>query len=67
VSLVYPPSPSKFANYLIVTAGNGVYLDDCQFKRPSKWASDPKKAERLWELSEDLVGQKFSHEAKSRL
>jgi hypothetical protein len=27
-----------------------VYLDDCQLKRPSKWASDAEKAERLWKL-----------------
>jgi len=46
---------------------NGVYLEDCQMKRPSKWASEPEKAERLWKLSEDLVGEKFSHGKDSRL
>ncbi|TVY34838.1 Short-chain dehydrogenase-like protein [Lachnellula subtilissima] len=45
----------------------GLYLDDCQLKRPSKWASDPEKAERLWRLSEELVGQKFDLGMKSRL
>jgi len=45
----------------------GVYMDDCQLKRPSKWASDPDKAERLWKLSEELVGQKLDVEVKSRL
>ena len=44
-----------------------VYLDDCQMRRPSKWASDPQKAERLWKLSEELVGEKFSSGKESRL
>jgi hypothetical protein len=52
---------------LSISAENGVYLEDCQMKRPSKWASEPEKAERLWKLSEDLVGEKFSHGKDSRL
>jgi len=44
-----------------------VYLDDCQLKRPSKWASDAEKAERLWRLSEELVGEKFISGKESRL
>lgn len=52
---------------LSISAENGVYLEDCQMKRPSKWASEPEKAERLWKLSEDLVGEKFSHGKESRL
>ena len=39
---------------------DGVYLHDCQMKRPSKWAVDPVSADRLWNTSEDLVGEKFS-------
>ncbi|KAG4431514.1 hypothetical protein IFR05_013011 [Cadophora sp. M221] len=38
---------------------DGVYLHDCQIRRPSKWASDPGFAERLWRVSEELVGEKF--------
>jgi hypothetical protein len=38
---------------------NGLYLVDCQFKDPAPHASDPKAADRLWKLSEELVGQKF--------
>jgi hypothetical protein len=48
-------------------AETGVYLDDCQLKRPSKWASDVDKAERLWRLSEDLVGEEFTRSKDSRL
>jgi hypothetical protein len=44
----------------------GVYLDDCQLRRPSKWAVDAEKAERLWKLSEELEGEKFRYGASSR-
>jgi len=44
-----------------------VYLDDCQMGRPSKWASDIDKAERLWVLSEEMVGEKFTKGKASRL
>ena len=37
---------------------DGVYLDDCQTKWPSKWAMDKEQAERLWRLSEELVGER---------
>lgn len=37
----------------------GLYLDNCQIKEPAPHASDPVAAERLWRLSEELVGQKF--------
>ena len=37
----------------------GLYLKDCQIEDPAPHASDPKLAERLWHLSEELVGQKF--------
>ncbi len=45
----------------------GVYLDECQITRPSKWTLDPVKAERLWRLSEDLVGENFGYGKESRL
>jgi len=50
-----------------ILAENGVFLDDCQMKRPSKWASDIGKAERLWHLSELLVDEKFDYGRTSRL
>ena len=37
----------------------GVYLSDCQLAEASPHATDPETAERLWRLSEELVGQKF--------
>jgi hypothetical protein len=67
--MVSPPltAVKNIANLVDLKGEKGVYLDDCQLKRPSKWASDPEKAERLWKLSEELVGQKFDLGVKSRL
>lgn len=44
-----------------------IYLSDCQLAEPAAWASDATAAERLWRLSEDIVGQKFELPASSRL
>jgi hypothetical protein len=39
---------------------NGSYLEDCTIFQPLQpWASDPEAAKRLWDLSEELVGEKF--------
>lgn len=38
----------------------GIYLKDCQIEEPAPHAADPEIAERLWHLSEELVGQKFN-------
>jgi hypothetical protein len=38
---------------------NGVYLVECQFGKATDFAVDPEAAERLWELSERLVGERF--------
>jgi len=40
---------------------SGAYLEDAKISEiPAEdYATDPKNAERLWELSEKLVGQKF--------
>ena len=38
----------------------GLYLADCQVTdQHATWALDPAGAERLWELTEQLVGQRF--------
>ncbi|KAN0115517.1 NAD(P)-binding protein [Hyaloscypha variabilis] len=37
----------------------GGYLADCQLAPAAEFATDPKIAERLWGLSEELVGEKF--------
>ena len=36
------------------------YLHDCQPLTPKDYAKDKVLAERLWHISEDLVGEKFS-------
>ncbi|KAI1077888.1 hypothetical protein F5B20DRAFT_549649, partial [Whalleya microplaca] len=38
----------------------GLYLADCQFFPCADFAKDPSIAERLWSLSEELVGEKFT-------
>ncbi|KAH8886421.1 NAD(P)-binding protein [Thozetella sp. PMI_491] len=39
---------------------HGLYLNDCNFEEPAAHAKDPVVAEKLWHLSEELVGQKFA-------
>ncbi|OAP65299.1 hypothetical protein AYL99_01271 [Fonsecaea erecta] len=41
--------------------GSGIFLSDGQVTPAPAWAQDPKLAEKLWELSEKLVGQKFEY------
>lgn len=40
---------------------NGVYLDDGHLADPQDTASNPEDVERLWKLSEELVGQTFRY------
>lgn len=40
--------------------GDRVYLSDCQVGESAPWAKDSEAADRLWQLSESLVQQKFS-------
>ncbi|KAJ9192644.1 hypothetical protein DTO021D3_2375 [Paecilomyces variotii] len=37
----------------------GIYLQDCQFGSPAAHATGFEAAEKLWSLSEELVGEKF--------
>ncbi|OTB03827.1 hypothetical protein M426DRAFT_169972 [Hypoxylon sp. CI-4A] len=37
----------------------GLYLSDCQFFPSADFTKDLNTAERLWHLSEDLIGEKF--------
>jgi hypothetical protein len=46
----------ELTGYLDVLGG---YLADCQLAPAAEFATDPKIAERLWGLSEELVGEKF--------
>lgn len=34
-------------------------MKDCQFEDPSPFARNPELAEKLWHLSENLVGETF--------
>ena len=38
---------------------SGEYLEDCNLAEPEPHATNKQKAEKLWGLSEKLVGQKF--------
>lgn len=38
---------------------SGDYLEDCNLAEPEAHVMDERKAEKLWVLSEKLVGQKF--------
>jgi len=40
--------------------GAGYYLSDCQIANGPAWATDEASAEKLWQISEQLTGQKFS-------
>lgn len=40
--------------------GNAIYLDDCHLEEPAPFVRDPVAAEKLWKLSEKLVGRGFS-------
>ncbi|TAQ85341.1 hypothetical protein B7494_g6332 [Chlorociboria aeruginascens] len=37
------------------------YYDNCQPSAAQPWALDPKEADRVWALSEEMVGQKFEY------
>ena len=39
--------------------GKGVFMADCQISDIESWATDPAAAEKLWTVSEELVGEKF--------
>ncbi|KAI9642707.1 hypothetical protein NHQ30_008438 [Ciborinia camelliae] len=38
---------------------SGVFLSDCQISETAEYTTNPQYAERLWALSEKIVGQKF--------
>ncbi|RFU29872.1 hypothetical protein B7463_g6480, partial [Scytalidium lignicola] len=43
-----------------LASSNGAYLDDCQVKDVTPFASDAGKAQELWTLSEKLTGKSFA-------
>lgn len=40
-------------------SGENLFLDDCQLTPAVAWARDAESAEKLWKLSEALVGEEF--------
>ncbi|KAI1142096.1 NAD(P)-binding protein [Hypoxylon sp. FL0543] len=70
---IIPCTPEVGANVYVyaafdpdVAAHNGAYLLSCRLADPwtdtvRPWATSPVEAERLWKLSEKLVGQEFSY------
>jgi len=49
----------KHRRLTLCTDIKGLYLSDCQFAEPAAHATDTIAAERLWKLSEQLVGEEF--------
>lgn len=50
----------------LISAHNGAYLQDCRVGDPwtdtiKPWATSSVEAERLWKLTEQLVGQSFNY------
>lgn len=46
----------------LYTEIKGLYLSDCQITEPFAHSNDPAAADRLWKLSEGLVGEEFNLE-----
>jgi hypothetical protein len=42
-----------------LTPEDGVFLADCQIAMPASWAVNEVYARRLWQLSEELTGDRF--------
>jgi NAD(P)-dependent dehydrogenase (short-subunit alcohol dehydrogenase family) len=48
----------------VLNEHNGAYCEEARALKPEEvrcWGRDPVEATRLWEVSEELVGQKFEH------
>lgn len=46
-------------------AESSIYLEDCHTGIAEAYASDPDLAAKLWQLSESIIGQKFSLKGES--
>lgn len=59
-----PFSCVKRADCIWITAGfvdqSGLFLRNCKPFETERYATDPVNAEKLWKLSEELVGENFS-------
>lgn len=48
----------------IISGSNGAFLENCkpsQINPEWSWASGKENADKLWALSEEMVGQKFEY------
>lgn len=52
-------APSTSNNEIEVSEPSAIYLSDCQFAKTAPHAVNMDAAERLFQLSEELVGSKF--------
>ncbi|EEA23528.1 hypothetical protein TMatcc_002408 [Talaromyces marneffei ATCC 18224] len=55
---------ASFHDSIILASNNGTYLEDNRVFEPEEvlsWGRDDVEAEKLWKLSEGLVGEKFSY------
>ncbi|GAM33902.1 short-chain dehydrogenase [Talaromyces pinophilus] len=55
---------ASFHDSITLTSNNGLYLEDNRVFQPEEvlsWGRDDVDAEKLWKLSEELVGEKFSY------
>lgn len=42
-----------------MSESSGAYLSDCAVEKTADYAHNPELAQKLWTLSEKIVGQKF--------
>ena len=55
-----PSSQTRIEQHLTSgTEFSGAYLSDCQVSETPEYAHNPKLADKLWTLSEEIVGEKF--------
>jgi hypothetical protein len=54
-------NPHRPGADLFFAGFSGAFLDDCHPKKPLEYASDPANGKKLWELTEKILGEKFSY------
>jgi hypothetical protein len=42
-----------------IEGSSGMYMKNCQPTKTYEYVEDPENAERLWKISEELIGEKF--------
>lgn len=59
VHLLLPNSQPPLNNTNTPSAHSGTFLSDCQIFKTADYTTNPQYAEKLWTLSEKIVGEKF--------